>query len=124
MLQTPTPTTPLPPYQNLDLARFLVNVLRGYPAVEDAVVKLCEDAATRRAFHYYMVTEHFAGIQIQQRGLTYYVTRLSPIRGTAGYEQYTWHLWSRDKTAAVDQNPKTAYRLFSHQWFDWVTVPH
>lgn len=124
MLQTPTPAAPSAPHQNLTLATFLVNMLRGYPAVEDAVAKLCEDPATRRAFHYYMVKEHFAGLQVQQRGLTYYVTRLSPVRGTAGYEQYTYHLWHKDETASVDQNPKTAYRLFSHQWFDWVTVPH
>jgi len=124
MLQTPTPRPPVPPYQNLNLASFLVNVLRGYPEIETVAVKLCEDAAMRRSFHYYMVKEHFAGIQFQQRGLTYYVTRLSPIRGTAGYEQYTWHLWHKDTTGAVEQNPKTAYRLFSHQWFDWVTVPH
>lgn len=86
---------------------------------------MCEDSAIRRALHYYMVTEHFAGMQITQRGKTYYLTRVSSIRNTAGYEQYTWTLWHDDKSGtSVEENPKVAYRLFSHKWFDWVAVQH
>ncbi|ANZ50229.1 hypothetical protein PHOBOS_39 [Erwinia phage vB_EamM_Phobos] len=86
---------------------------------------MCEDSVTRRALHYYTVEEHFAGMQITQRGKTYYVTRVSSIRNTAGYEQYSWVLWHDDKSGtSVDENPKVAYRLYSHKWFDWVAVKH
>ena len=125
MLAPPSPAVPLPPYQGLSLSSLLEKVLRAYPAVEDAVVKLCEDSVTRRAFHYYMVTEHYAGMCITQRGKTYYVTRVSSIRNTASYEQYSWVLWHDDQSGtSVDENPKVAYRLYSHKWMDWVTVKH
>ncbi|EDP8995066.1 hypothetical protein ACFXH4_000022 [Shigella flexneri] len=76
------------------------------------------------AFHYYMVNEHFAGMQIFQRGKCYYITRNSSIRNTSSYELYSWVLWSENPAGNVDQNPKVAYRLYSEKWHSWVTVPH
>lgn len=92
--------------------------------MENAVEALCTDEQLRRSFHYYMVTEHYAGLQVQARGKEWYITRVSSIRGTAGYEAYTYTLWKQDPAADADQNPKVAYRLFSEKWSDWVTVPH
>lgn len=76
------------------------------------------------AFHYYMVNEHFAGMQIFQRGKCYYITRNSSIRNTSSYELYSWVLWSENPAGNIDQNPKVAYRLYSEKWHSWVTVPH
>lgn len=71
-----------------------------------------------------MVTEHFGGMFLLQRGKTYYITRTSAIRGTAAYELYTWVLWQDNPAGNVDDNPKMAYRLYSEAWHEWVTVPH
>ncbi|ANZ48342.1 hypothetical protein BIZ78_gp233 [Erwinia phage vB_EamM_Caitlin] len=108
----------------MSLAKFLEVVLRAYPGVEDVAKVLCQDPKINRAFHYYMVTEHYAGLFIEQRGLRYHVTRTSNIRGTAAYELYTYTLWTDNPAGSVDQNPKMAYALFSEKWHDWVTVPH
>lgn len=72
-----------------------------------------------------MATEHFSGLQISQRGITYYITRTSNIRGTAGYELYTYDKWNNSEPLNVtEQNPKYTYRLFSDKWYPWVTVAH
>lgn len=99
-------------------------VLRAYPDAESAVKKLCTDASVRRAFHYYMVTEYFAGVRVGQRGKEWYITRVSNTRGTASYEAYTYVLWKDAPAADEGQNPKTAYKLFSENWHPWVTVLH
>ncbi|ANZ50477.1 hypothetical protein STRATTON_52 [Erwinia phage vB_EamM_Stratton] len=124
MLTPPLPPAPMPPYVGLTLASLLETALKAYPGVEDVAKALCTDPVLSPAFHYYMVDEHFAGIMILQRGLTYYVTRNSSIRTTASYEQYSYVLWNENPAGNVDQNPKMAYRLFSEKWHDWVTVPH
>jgi len=71
-----------------------------------------------------MVTERCTGLFLEQRGLRYYVTRTSSIRGTAAYELYTYTLWTDNPAGNEDQNPKMAYALFSEKWHDWVTVAH
>ena len=124
MITPPLPAAPEAPYVGLSLAKFLENVLRAYPGVEDVAKALCQDPKINRAFHYYMVTEHYAGLFIEQRGLRYHVTRTSNIRSTAAYELYTYVLWSDNPAGSVHQNPKMAYALFSEKWHDWVTVPH
>ena len=124
MLTPPRPAEPLPPYIGMTLASFLENILKAYPGVEDVAKKLCTDATINQAFHYYMVTEHYSGLFLNQRGLTNYVTRTSSIRNTSSYELYTYVLWNENPAGSVDQNPKMAYRLYSEKWHDWVTVPH
>lgn len=62
-------------------------------------------------------------MMVQQRGETFYLTRVSNVRLTAQYEQYTYCLWSRDKTAELDNNPAIAYRLFCDKWYEWLPVP-
>lgn len=124
MLQTPQPSPALPPYAGLNLSSFINAVLRAYPDAETAVKKMCTDENTRRAFHYYMVTEHYAGMFVLQRGKQWYITRNSNIRGTAGYETYNYALWHKDPAADDGQNPKVAYKLYSEKWHDWVTVAH
>lgn len=124
MLVPPQPSPPLPPYVGLNLSSFVKQVLRAYPDAETAVKKLCTDENTRRAFHYYMVNEHFAGMRVEQRGVEWYITRASNTRGTASYETYTYVLWKDAPAADEGQNPKTAYKLFSEKWHDWVTVTH
>lgn len=103
-------------------------MLRAYPGVDEDVSvvldALCKDTVLKPALHYYLVTEHYAGMQVMQRGKTYYLTRESSIRSTASYELYSWVLWNDNPAGNVDQNPKVAYRLFSEKWHDWVTVPH
>ncbi|AXF51180.1 hypothetical protein WELLINGTON_49 [Erwinia phage Wellington] len=108
----------------MNLASFLQNVLRAYPGAEDVAKALCTDPVIGPAFHYYMVMEHKAGLMIQQRGKTYYVTRQSSIRGTASYELYSFVMYRNDPSGNVDQNPKVAYRLYDNEWNTWVTVPH
>lgn len=124
MLLPPQPTEPTAPYAGLNLASFLEKVLKAYPDVENVVDKLCTDPTMSVAFHYYMVTEHFAGMQIFQRGKCYYITRNSSIRNTSSYELYSWVLWSENPAGNVDENPKVAYRLYSEKWHSWVAVPH
>ena len=124
MLLPPQPTEPTAPYAGLNLASFLEKVLKAYPDVLDVVNRLCTDPVMSVAFHYYMVNEHYAGMQIFQRGKCYYITRNSSIRNTSSYELYSWVLWSESPAGNVDQNPKVAYRLYSEKWHSWVTVPH
>lgn len=124
MIMPPLPADPEVPYVGLTLADFLVRILRAYPGGEDAAKALCQDPVINRAFHYYTVTEHFTSCFIMQRGKTYFITRTSSIRGTAGYELYSYELWNNNPAGNTDENPKMAYRLFSDKWHDWVTVPH
>lgn len=77
-----------------------------------------------RALHYYMVKEHYSGMQVVQRGVTYYLTRSSGVRGTAAYEIYTYSKWHVSNLTIEQQNPKISYRLFSVDWKPWVEVPH
>lgn len=126
MITPPSPDNPQPPYVGLTIDTFLSAVLRAYPdAVENVANKLCQDPVIRRAFHYYMVTEHYSGLKISQRGVTYYITRASNIRGTSGYETYTNVKWQVEEQGGTpEENPKYSYCLFSDKWYGWVTVPH
>lgn len=124
MIYPPVPAEPAPEWAGLTLHDFLVKVLRAYPDVGETAERLCKEETLNRAFHYYMVKEHYAGLQIMQRGLTFYITRLTSVRNTPSYELYNYILWSESKLEADINNPKVAYRLFSEKWHDWVTVPH
>ena len=115
---------PLAVYTDQTLEEFLFRVLRAYPSVEEAIKEIAKSGSPEHtAFHRLSVAEHWAGMQVQQRGSTFYLTRLSNIRNTAQYEQYTYTLWSKDKTAELDTNPAIAYRLFCDTWYEWKPVP-
>lgn len=124
MIYPPVPTEPTDEWKGLTLAEFLARVLRAYPGALEVSEKLCKDEVINRAFHYYMVKEHFAGIKILQRGLTYYITRLTSVRNTPSYELYNYVLWNETGLEVDVNNPKMAYTLFSEKWHEWVTVPH
>lgn len=84
---------------------------------------MCADGSVDNVkLHELMVKEHFAGMQVLQRGKTYYLTRVSAIRNTAQYSQYTYTLWHNDTTSNVDDNGAVSYRLWCHRWMDWVPV--
>lgn len=118
------PTLP-PQYRDLSLHDFLELILRAYPEVESVAKELADMSSEKaQAFHHYMVKEHYSGIKLLQRGLTYYITRVSNIRNTAGYEQYTSMLWNKADTANSQDNPAISYCLFRSRWKEWTPIKH
>lgn len=61
---------------------------------------------------------------VKQRGKEFYLTRLSNIRNSAQYEQYTYKLWHEDETANVKDNPAVSYKLYSSKWSQYIVVKH
>lgn len=111
-------------YQGLTLDGFLKVILRAYPGVTDVVTLLSTPGTEEtRAFSAYMEKEHWMGMQLQQRGITHYITRSSGIRGTAGYGIFLASIWHKDPSSVAQDNPAIAYRLFCDRWYEWVPVP-
>lgn len=111
-------------YKDLTLEEFLKVVFRAFPGVPDVVALFGSPGSEeQRALGAYMEKEHWMGLQVQQRGETYYVTRSSGIRGTAGYDLFITNLWNKDASPGLQDNPAIAYRLFCDRWYEWVPVP-
>lgn len=108
-------------YSSLSLAQFLELILRAYPGL-DNILTLLEDrhSPERAAFHVKMLGEHTGNIEISQYGVTYRICRVSNIRGSAGYTEYTFTKVKVDEFET--DNATITYRIFRKQWEEWVTL--
>lgn len=105
----------------LDLKQFLIEYLKPYPNVEDAIKELTDgQSEAYHLFHAKSVEAHVGLLQIRQRGVTYQVNRKSNIRGTAAYERYIYAVNADNPLWKDDVN--VACRTFRRNWDEWFTI--
>lgn len=109
-------------YTGMTLEEFLAEHLNAYPNVEESLKKLTDTTSDEyKTFHMLSTRRHVHSMEIKQRGKTYQFYRMSSIRGTAGYERYTYRLWNTEPHQEDDAN--VVYRYFFERWDEWVTIP-
>lgn len=108
-------------YAQQSLAKFLETILRAYPGLEDITALLTDrNSPERHALHDKMLGEHTGLIEIAQYGIRWRIARVSNIRGSAGYTEYTYSIVNQDEFEF--DNATITYRIFRKQWEPWVTL--
>lgn len=98
--------------------RQLLLTYKGIPACLDKII----DTTTPEyaAFHRISLGEHIGFIELRLRKETYWLTRKSNIRNTAGHDLYQYQLVSRVR--GEEDDPNIAFRFFREKWLEWHTV--
>lgn len=108
-------------YATLSLAEFLEAILRAYPGLDNVMDLLADrNSPERAAFHEKMLGEHTGLIEFAQYGIRHRVARVSNVRGSNGYTEYTFTIVQDDPFE--HDNATITYRIFRKQWEEWVTL--
>ena len=108
-------------YAGLSLKEFLIEVLKPYPDIEDALKLLTDEQSPEYyAFHLKATLEHVHLFQIRQKGITYQLNRKSSIRNTQAYEQYIYAV--NENNPLWENEVSVACRFFRARWDKWFTI--
>ena len=105
---------------------YLSEILKLYPSLEESLDKLIEPSTVPLT----KLLEHSTNAKIfsflaEQRGQKYIVTRGSTIRGTHGYETFSYHLIKDDTPTNVENNPNLTIEFITKSLEDGrLAVPH
>lgn len=103
------------------LENFMRQLLLTYEGIPACLSKIVDTTTPEyAAFHRISLSEHIGFIEIRLRKETYWLTRVSNLRNTAGYDLYRYVLASRVR--GEEDDPNIAFRFFRERWLDWHTV--
>lgn len=104
-----------------ELYSLMQQLLRTYPDVTTCLDKIVDPATVEHAkYHELTVKYHVGFMAVRLRNDTYWLSRDSNIRNTAGYESYHYALVGRTEGENDDTN--VTYRFFREKWLEWQTV--
>lgn len=104
-----------------ELYSLMQQLLRTYPDITTSLDRIVDPSTNEHAAFHQLSTKHHVGfVELRLRNLTYWLTRESNIRNTAGYESYRYALVGTTQGESDDTN--ITYRFFREKWLDWQTV--